>query len=66
MTRQECEQQILDKMKEISDLYLQYNPTGKYLAVFYTENGISANNQYWEEDKNLPINKIRWKVKNDE
>lgn len=51
MTRFECEEKILEKIKEVVELYHQYNPDGCYLAASYskTENGgvISINNSYW-------------------
>lgn len=68
MTRHECETIILEKMQEIVDVYHQYNPDGRYLALTYMDEDndgyIMCNNRCWrfdEEDKedgedvNFPI-----------
>ena len=71
MTRHECERQIAEKLVEIIDIYHQYNPDGKYLAMFYSgdeEQHISFNNRYWNikdnidspgEDVHMPLNYSR-------
>lgn len=69
MTRTECEKQIEKKFREIIDIYHQYNPDGKYLALAYVDDDgdghISVNNRCWDacdetgrevgEDINFPI-----------
>lgn len=32
LTRKECEASILEKLDEIKEIYLQYNPNGDYLS----------------------------------
>lgn len=53
MNRQECEEKIAEKLREIVDIYHQYNPDGKYLAMAYLLSdeyeSISANNRYWQD-----------------
>lgn len=70
MTRQEIEGFIIDKLKEIKEEYLKYNPEGKYmnLCINYGENGndngdwdcwtFSANNEHYEgsgHDHDRPV-----------
>ena len=33
MTKQECENQMLSKLKEIWDIYKEYNPQGGHLSL---------------------------------
>ena len=50
MTRQECEQAILQKMEEIVDIYHEYHPEGTYLTLAYIDDGdryITFNNRCW-------------------
>ena len=56
MTREECEKQILEKCKEISEIVKQYDPTADYLSITITPDDeyISVNNNYWENKP--PIN----------
>lgn len=61
MTRSECEVLMLQKIKEIVDIYHKYNPQGKYLSVGYVVNeeggrGVHFNNNYWEKDAGAPVN----------
>ena len=60
MNRQQCEAAILEKMKEIVEIYHEYHPLGRYLSLTYLCEGddwIQFNNRYWEdgEDVNIPI-----------
>lgn len=50
MTREECENQILEKCKEISEIVKQYDPTADYLsiAIMPDDGYIGVNNNYWE------------------
>ena len=55
MTREECEQFIGNKLKEIWEVYSKYNPNGHYLTMAVVDNGISANNEYYGVDADKPI-----------
>ena len=61
MTREQCERLLLKKLHDIKNIYLQYNPDGKYLTLVFAtdERGdyFQFNNRYWEdgEDVNIPI-----------
>ena len=49
MTREECENQILEKVKEIKDIVKQYDTSDKpYLVITINSNFININNAYWE------------------
>ena len=65
MKREKCEKLIFHKLKEIKDIYLEYNPKGEYLSlsiiVEKNKSYLSFNNQYYEEDKKKPID--FWGVK---
>lgn len=60
MERQKTEQNIIKKLHEIWDLYKKYNPDGTYLALGISkdesETDFFANNAYWAEDAENPIN----------
>ena len=54
MTREECEKLIAEKLHEIAEIYLQYNPAGKYLSLTFqvnkadeTNHHYQFNNEYW-------------------
>ena len=54
MTREECEKLIVEKLHEIAEIYLQYNPAGKYLNLTFQVNKADEakhhyqfNNEYW-------------------
>lgn len=63
MTREECEKLIAEKLHEIAEIYLQYNPAGKYLSLTFlvtnadeaneAERHYQFNNKYWEECSTL-------------
>lgn len=59
MTRQECEQELINKAREMVDILHQYAPQGNRLSLVYlNEDGdgyISIHNCYWDEDKEFPI-----------
>jgi hypothetical protein len=63
MTREECEQAICQKMKEIWNIYHEYNPVGYSLGLFANAEGlVMINNEYWKDDRNKPISKrMAWK-----
>ena len=65
MNKKQCEKLILEKLKEIGDIYLQYNPEGDYLNLFFMKDEdnelyFSFNNSYTEKDKSKPINFTRF------
>ena len=59
MTREECENLIAEKLHEIAEIYLQYNPAGKYLSLTFTSTDADEaneatrfyqfNNEYWND-----------------
>ena len=66
MTRQECEDKILEKLEEIVEIYHEYNPNGEYLAMFYHLHGVNVNNEYWDggndEDHVVNARKVETEV----
>ena len=58
MTREECENLIAEKLHEIAEIYIQYNPAGKYLSLSFlvtsadeaneAERYYQFNNEYWD------------------
>ena len=57
MTREECENKILEKMKEIKNIYAEYNKDGEYLTISIIGNYMQVYNAYYPggADCNLPI-----------
>lgn len=54
MTREECENQILEKLKEIKDIVKQYDTSEKlYLSMTIHDNCMAVNNAYWETETPL-------------
>lgn len=54
MTREECENQILEKLKEIKDIVKQYDTSEKlYLLMTIHDNCMAVNNAYWETETPL-------------
>lgn len=68
MTRIECEQKILEKLDEIREIYLQYNPGGDYLSLFCSKSGTSVNNEYWDGgmDEYTPIRAVKYQEEDDD
>ena len=56
MTRQEAEQKILEKMKEIVEIGKQYDENFNYLACCYHNGYYMINNKYWQEEKKIQVN----------
>ena len=49
MNREECENQILEKLKEIKDIAKEYDKSRDfYLSVDIRNKLIDINNRYWE------------------
>ena len=59
MTRTECQNEIMAKLKEIVEIYHKYNPAGTYLSMTYLDDDwLNVNNRYYNEespDYELPI-----------
>lgn len=54
MTREECENQILEKLKEIKDIVKQYDTSEEfYLTMTIRDDGVYVNNAYWETETPL-------------
>ena len=59
MNREECENQILEKLKEIKDIAKQYDKSEEfYLATSIYDDFISINNRYWETETPLDVIKF--------
>ena len=55
MTREECENQILEKLKEIKDIVRENDKSEElYLSMAIMDDYMGANNAFWET--NTPIN----------
>ena len=59
MERFEAETVLLEKLNEIRELYLEYNPDGKYLSVCITDDGVQCNNAHWGDDAGMIIDCAR-------
>ena len=56
MNREECENQILEKLREIKDIAKQYDKSKElYLTMTITEDCIVMNNAYWGTETPLDI-----------
>ena len=56
MNREECENQILEKLREIKAIAKQYDKSDKfYLDLVIMDDHLSINNKYYENTK-TPIN----------
>lgn len=56
MTREECENQILEKLKEIKDIVKQYDTSEKlYLSMAILDNCMAVNNSFWETETPLEV-----------
>lgn len=51
MGRIECEKAIIEKMREIMDIYHEYNPDGDRLTMYVIGDHYSVDNIYWKEDE---------------
>ena len=56
MTREVCEELIVAKIKEIAEIYREYNPDGTYLTMSIFDGRITVNNSYYDE-KSVDANK---------
>ena len=56
MNREECENQILEKLKEIKAIAKKYDKSEElYLSISIYDNYISINNSYWETETPLEV-----------
>ena len=56
MNREECENQILEKLKEIKAIAKQYDKSEEfYLTTSIYDDCISINNRYWETETPLGV-----------
>lgn len=54
MNREECENKILEKLKEIKNIVKQYDKSKElYLSITIYEDCISINNAHWETETPL-------------
>ena len=59
MTREECENQILEKLKEIKDIVKQYDTSEEfYLSMSIYDDVMVVNNTYWETE--TPLDAIEY------
>ena len=57
MNKEECMQQIFEKLLEIRKIYLEFNPKGSYLNLAFSDKSVNFNNAHWEggDDEDAPI-----------
>ena len=61
MTRIECENQILKKLKEIKDIAKEYDKSEElYLSISIHDDSISINNSYWETETPLEVTEFEY------
>ena len=59
MTREECENQILEKLKEIKDIVKQYDTSEEfYLSMSIYDDVMTVNNAYWKTE--TPLDAIEY------
>ena len=60
MNREECENQILEKLKEIKDIAKEYDKSNEiHLSICIGDDYMFINNKYWETA--TPINVTEYK-----
>ena len=56
MNREECENQILEKLKEIKAIAKEYDKSEEfYLTMTILPDSVSLNNAYWETETPLAV-----------
>lgn len=58
MTKEQCEQQIISKLKEIEKIIQRYNPGNEYMELCIIDGVGSFFNAYWDTDKPVRVNGI--------
>lgn len=58
MTKEAVEMKMVDKVKELIEIYKEYNPNGDYLniRIFIKCGHINISNSFWDEDADAPVN----------
>ena len=59
MTQKEVEEKILELLTKIRSIYLEYNPEGKQLNIAVSDESVFAFNDYWDKEKDFPIDCYR-------
>lgn len=59
MTQKQAERKILGLLNEIRSIYLEYNPEGKQLNIVVLDEAVLAFNDYWDKEKDFPIDCYR-------
>ena len=62
MTRKQCEKKIRDLMIQIDKVYHEYNPEGTYLNLSIVDDTLMANNSYYSDDADHPLD-IYYQIK---
>lgn len=65
MKREQCEDIILKKAKEIQKVVKRYEPNFDYLSISISSDCIAFNNDYWEEDHKM-LDKFCMSIDEDE
>lgn len=55
MTKEECEKKLVNKIKEMWDIYKEYNREGDFINVCISNENLIINNKYFGDDGNKPI-----------
>ena len=59
MKREECEELIIEKLREIMDVYHAYHPKGDFLSLYVDSGSVSGFNAHYGRDVNYPISFFR-------
>lgn len=63
LTREQCEEMLIEKVKEMVDIYRQYDPDTEYLDAVWMTN---KHNSKWQvEDENNSYISVRTSVNNE-
>jgi len=54
--RENCQREILKRLKQIEKVYAKYYPNGEYLEMTILDGSISFRNSYSGDDRNFPLN----------
>lgn len=55
--RLQCEDAILEHLKEIVQLVHQYAPDCNYLSMSYVGDSVFFNNSHWSDDADYPLDR---------
>ena len=60
MTRDKVEALIADKVREIQEIYKEYDDVeGAKVNIYFSDNCVSIRNNYWEHDKKVDYESLR-------